>query len=572
MQTSSDHSKQSPEKNILYDAKQLSESESSLDNSSAYGLEQSYTVNNALNEIGFGRYQLQLFFVAGLGWLGESFPPLAIPSDFIQLTICGSSEYLLNPRTPLTLLRAIAVSLTWIDYEFQPYKFEMATLALYVGLVIGATFFGLTADIFGRRLSFNLSLFLCGAFGTAIGSANSFVSFSAMAAGVGLGLGGNLPVDGALLLEFLPAKQQWLLTLLSSFWAVGLLISSVAVWGFISQPQWACDEAMAAAGNCNWDTNAGWRYGLFVVGGFTMLMFVMRVIVLPIKESPKFYLSQGKDDKAIAVIEHVAKKNRKECPLSLEKMKAATRHLGLEFEAAPQKFTKRELISRNLSQMNLDHIKPLFATKRLAINTILLMTSWALIGLAYPLYNSFLPTYLNGKTNSDTYHTYRDYTIQAVLGIPGSLIAAALVEVKGRWFGRRGAMAVFSILTGVFIFLFSSTTQPDSVLAFECVVSLTQNAMYGILFAYTPEAFPGPHRATGDALCSSLNRLFGLLAPIIHAFGAKAGSPTPLYVSGALLIFSGLSQFFLPIESKWGVVDTAAYLTIHFAAAGRSAM
>ena len=46
MQTSSDHSKQSPEKNILYDAKQLSESESSLDNSSAYGLEQSYTVSS----------------------------------------------------------------------------------------------------------------------------------------------------------------------------------------------------------------------------------------------------------------------------------------------------------------------------------------------------------------------------------------------------------------------------------------------------------------------------------------------------------------------------------------------
>lgn len=228
----------------------------------------------------------------------------------------GFSEYRYEQAARLTQYRAIAVSLTWIDYEFQPYKYEMATvrmlqltlqsnntqLALYVGLVIGATFFGLTADIFGRvstvhlyapcpdrqkRLSFNLSLFLCGAFGTAIGSANSFVAFSAMAAGVGLGLGGNLPVDGALLLEFLPAKQQWLLTFLSSFWSVGLLISSVAVWGFISQPQWSCDQAMADAGNCNWDTNAGWRYGLFVVGGFTLFMFVLRVIVLPIKESPK---------------------------------------------------------------------------------------------------------------------------------------------------------------------------------------------------------------------------------------------------------------------------------------------
>lgn len=111
------------------------------------------------------------------------------------------------------------------------------------------------------------------------------------------------------------------------------------------------------------------------------------------------------------------------------------------------------------------------------------MMSWALIGLAYPLYNSFLPTYLNDKTNSDTYHTYRDYTIQAVVGLPGSLMAAGLVEIKGRWFGRRGALCTFSILTGVFIFLFSSTKESKSILAFECVASLAQNAMYGILYA-----------------------------------------------------------------------------------------
>lgn len=69
------------------------------------------------------------------------------------------------------------------------------------------------------------------------------------------------------------------------------------------------------------------------------------------------------------------------------------------------------------------------------------------------------------------------------MGIPGSLIAAGLVEMKGRWLGRRGAMAVSTLLTGVFIFLFSSTKEAHATLGFECVVSLTQNAMYGILFA-----------------------------------------------------------------------------------------
>lgn len=39
--------------------------------------------------------------------------------------------------------------------------------------------------------------------------------------------------------------------------------------------------------------------------------------------------------------------------------------------------------------------------------------------------------------------------------------------------------------------------------------------MYGILYAYTPESFPAPHRGTGDALCSALNRIGGLIAPLI---------------------------------------------------------
>lgn len=45
-----------------------------------------------------------------------------------------------------------------------------------------------------------------------------------MAACMGLGVGGNLPVDGALFLEFLPFASGNLLTTLSVWWPVGQLI------------------------------------------------------------------------------------------------------------------------------------------------------------------------------------------------------------------------------------------------------------------------------------------------------------------------------------------------------------
>jgi hypothetical protein len=45
-------------------------------------------------------------------------------------------------------------------------------------------------------------------------------------------------------------------------------------------------------------------------------------------------------------------------------------------------------IKRRLEKFNLEHVKALFATKKLAYSTTLIMAIWALIGLAYPLYNA----------------------------------------------------------------------------------------------------------------------------------------------------------------------------------------
>lgn len=49
-------------------------------------------------------------------------------------------------------------------------------------------------------------------------------SVCAMFACLGLGVGGNLPVDGALFLEFLPFASGNLLTMLSIWWPLGTLI------------------------------------------------------------------------------------------------------------------------------------------------------------------------------------------------------------------------------------------------------------------------------------------------------------------------------------------------------------
>ena len=47
-----------------------------------------------------------------------------------------------------------------MQQELNPSRVEFATLALYVGLILGASVWGTLADVIGRKLSYNVRLLL----------------------------------------------------------------------------------------------------------------------------------------------------------------------------------------------------------------------------------------------------------------------------------------------------------------------------------------------------------------------------------------------------------------------------
>ena len=59
----------------------------------------------------------------------------------------------------------------------------------------------------------------------------------------------------------------------------------------------------------------------------------------------------------------------------------------------------------------------------------------------------------------------------------------------------------------------------------------------------TPEVFPAPNRGTGTGIASLLNRIAGLLAPIIGANVKPANPVTPIYVSGGLFLASSVAMY-----------------------------
>ncbi|GLB44760.1 putative major facilitator superfamily protein [Lyophyllum shimeji] len=533
------------------DTESQSPSERDLEFFVADGVDRAYRlkcdlINHCLqHEIGFGRYQLQLFFLTGFGWMADNI-----------------------------WLQGVAVLLGQVQQELLPVRVEFATLALYAGLIVGATVWGVMADLIGRKLSFNITLFLAGVFGIATGGAPNFVAFASFIACLGFGVGGNLPVDGALYLEHIPQSHQWTLTLLSAWWAVGQLVASVVAWGFIGN--YSC-AASTPVGHCLKADNMGWRYTCYTLGALTFVMFFMRFVLFDLQESSKYLVAKGRDEEALAVLRHIAARNGKTISLTLEQFSAVgggKQYVPKStFETIKGAFSSFSLYDNPLLVVSHIARPPLFASRRLAVNSSITILLWGLLGLAFPLFNGFLPLYLKERVASGTSsvsETYRNYLIISVLGIPGSLIACAVVdwtrgsdggEGRGsRWAlgGRKMTMAVSTALTGVFLFLFTTSRSEAAVLGFSCATGLTENAMYGVLYAYTPEVFPAPHRGTGDALASSFNRVLGILAPVIKiATTSAAGTATggagmanaPVFISASLFLLAAILMMFLPIET-----------------------
>lgn len=292
--------------------------------------------------------------------------------------------------------------------------------------------------------------------------------------------------------------------MLSVFWPVGQLLGSIIGWGLL--PTCSCDQALPACNAvpaglacCSKSSNMGWRYLHFTMGGITILMFVIhglrglanafrficRSFLFYLFESPKFLLSRGQQRQAVTVVHAIAYQAQVKTWLTEEILNEIGGHPdGVKDE----RLAVSDIIKRQLEKFSSQRIKPLFGYKQLGINTALVWLCWATIGMGYPLYNAFLPQYLS-QAAPDAPPTpvnvaYRNYAITSIVGLPGSILACYTVDIK--YVGRKGTMAIATLLSGIFVLLFTQSATSSYQLSFSCLVAFFQNIMYGVLYAYTP--------------------------------------------------------------------------------------
>lgn len=135
-------------------------------------------------------------------------------------------------------------------------------------------------------------------------------------------------------------------------------------WAFI--PNFSC----ASAATCTKADNWGWRYLVLSLGAITFAMFLCRFLLFTLYESPKFLVSRGRQDEAVAAVQGIAHKNKTTTWLTEEILN----EIGGEPEVnEKQSLSYGEIIKRSFERFSMQQVAPLFATKRLGISSMIRM-------------------------------------------------------------------------------------------------------------------------------------------------------------------------------------------------------
>jgi hypothetical protein len=113
------------------------------------------------------------------------------------------------------------------------------------------------------------------------------------------------------------------------------------------------------------------------MGGFIMLLWVIRFFVFNLYESPKYLMGRGRDEQAVEVVHKVAAYNGKTSNLTLEDLQRA----GKLADAAVDSDTHMDTsalaaVRRQMGIFSNNHVKSLFATRKMAWSTSILIIVW----------------------------------------------------------------------------------------------------------------------------------------------------------------------------------------------------
>lgn len=396
---------------------------------------------------------------------------------------------------------AIAVTLPSLVtlWKLTPPQVGFLISTGFIGQIVGAILFGWVAERYGRIKALIGSVGILSIMSLACAFAWNYESLLWFRMIQGIGLGGEVPIAAAYIIEIAKAENRGRFVLLyeSIFPAGMVVVSLTAVWVV---------------------PNLGWQ-AMFILGALPafLIFFIMRLV----PESPRWLASRGRLDDADRVVTHLEHVTTRGKPETLP--------APVEVFKAPQ--AKATLAS-------------LFQGRYLT-RTLVVWSFWLVLALVTYSLNTWLPTIYRTVFNMPVQEALRFNVLNNVLGLCGGLCAAFLTDTWGRrnWF-------IFAFLGAALPLAYlgfnSAQLTATTVLWLAGICSFFTFSLITSIYLYTPEMYPTRSRALGLSVATIWQRIGSILGPIFvsyaltgHGLGAVFG------------VFAGLALIAAFIAVVW---------------------
>eukprot|EP01025_Chloroclados_australasicus_P056032 TRINITY_DN6883_c1_g2_i1.p1 TRINITY_DN6883_c1_g2~~TRINITY_DN6883_c1_g2_i1.p1 ORF type:complete len:486 (-),score=43.51 TRINITY_DN6883_c1_g2_i1:803-2260(-) len=356
------------------------------------GNEQKVTAEDVINQIGNGMFQ----WICGGIFCCMSYAAVSIQIVNISMII---SQFSNQQPTPLT-----------------PSQEGLLNSIVQIGMMIGSLAIGSIADKYGRRFA-SIS---CSAIYCIFGILQVFsVSYELMLISrlmVGVGIGAAQPLVFPTLGEFVPTNAR------------SLFFGILNIYYFVSQ-------ALVAPLALVTVDQIGWQIFMMLTNIPSFVAFFGFVFYMP--ETPHYYMSVHKVEKAKKVLEIMARRNGRKADADLlEQLQPEVSEEEAMIDEKQQSFCQG-------TQQALSSVFSIWKSPYILTSTCV-MLMWFTLQSAFIIFDVWFPA-IFGEYGAKDLNVYVQATISMAVQIPGAIFSAFVVQ----WMGRKIIVIVIALASGI---------------------------------------------------------------------------------------------------------------------------
>ncbi|XP_045197284.2 synaptic vesicle glycoprotein 2C-like isoform X2 [Mercenaria mercenaria] len=478
----------------------------------------------ALKSIGYGRFHIIL--LALCGW--------AVSSDAIE--VLSVSFMLPSAQCDLKLS---SQDKGWLN------------AIIFVGMMVGGYFWGSMADKFGRRSVLMGSLTVNGLGGLVSSTSQVFWLFLIMRFISGVGVGGSIPVIFSYFTEFLPKDRRGtMISALATFWMMGNIIAAGLAWAVIPHPNLGYFSEKF--------TYNSWR--IFVaICTIPSLTSAAMFVFMP--ESPKYFLTMGKEKKALDSLRTVSRINGRDRPFQISRLILTKDRDGIIHLDDDEEKTNFKESAKHL----LHQTQELFGKTLLRTTTIMIIINFTLSFGYYGLWMWFPEIFSRvekyggsvcshphiNETASNTTEpcngipeewVFFEGFMTALSNLPGNILTILIMDKVG----RKPLLSTSMVLAGVTVFFLPIVHSKVHNLLISCAFGAVTTVGWNSIDVLQAELFPTAVRSTAFGVQSGVGRIAAILGNVSFGSLVDVHCAVPMIMVSVLLTIGGLSAIKLP--------------------------